>query len=178
MVKIIDQLLPDTFYNRLSNILSDSETRFNWFWNSRTATDLNGVNLDNNFMFTHVLFDKEKNSKSPYFETFLPIDYYLEEHILIEDAYRMKLNLYTNQGEKVIHAKHIDMRDNVTQKPTENCTITILNFTTCNGGTIIGEEEYLSKENQALSFDNKLEHQGFTQTDTSRRVVLNIATRT
>ena len=88
----------------------------------------------------------------------------------------MKLNLYPNQGKKIIHAKHIDLTVDVTNKPLENCTITILNFVTCNGGTIIGEEEYLSKGNQALSFDNKIEHQGFTQTDTQRRITLNIAT--
>lgn len=176
MVKIIDQLLPDSFYNRLSNILNDSETRFNWFWNSRTATNLNGVNLDNNFMFTHVLFDNEINSKSPYFETFFPILYFLETHIPINNLQRMKLNLYPNQGKKITHAKHVDLIDDVTKKPIENCTITILNFTTCNGGTIIGEEKYLSQGNQALSFDNKIEHQGFTQTDTPRRIILNIAT--
>ena len=32
------------------------------------------------------------------------------------------------------------------------------------------------KENQAVIFDNNMEHQGFTQTDTSRRIVINIAT--
>ena len=88
----------------------------------------------------------------------------------------MKLNLYPNQGKKIIHAKHVDLRDNITKKPLQNGTITILNFTTCNGGTIIGEEEYLSNRNQALIFDNKVKHQGFTQTDTTRRILLNIAT--
>ena len=177
MVKVIDQLLPDSFYNRLSNIFDDYENRFNWFWNSKTAASENGEPWDNNFMFTHVLFHVTEESKSPWFETFFPIIYHLGEHIPIEDIYRLKLNLYTNQGEKVIHARHTDLEDTVTKKPVENCTITILNFTTCNGGTIIGEEEYLSNSNQALIFDNKVEHQGFTQTDTSRRIILNIATR-
>ena len=51
-----------------------------------------------------------------------------------------------------------------------------MNLTTCNGGTIIGDKEYISKANQAITFDNHTEHQGFTQTDTSRRIVINIAT--
>tara|TARA_Y100000992_G_C21210685_1_gene465275 strand:- start:51 stop:596 length:546 start_codon:yes stop_codon:yes gene_type:complete len=176
MVKIIDQLLPDVFYSRLSNILDDEDRSFNWFWNNTTAGNVNGEPLDSNFMFTHLLYNKDKNIKSPYFETFFPIVYFLEGHIPINNLYRMKLNLYPNQGKKIIHAKHIDLRSEVTKKPLENCTITILNFTTCNGGTIIGEEKYLSQGNQALSFDNKIEHQGFTQTDTQRRIVLNIAT--
>ena len=127
-------------------------------------------------MFTHLLYNKDYNGKSVFFETFFPILYFLEGHISINNLYRMKLNLYPNQGKKIIHAKHVDLTSEATKKPLENCTITILNFTTCNGGTIIGEEKYLSKGNQALSFDNKIEHQGFTQTDTPRRIILNIAT--
>ena len=176
MVKIIDQLLPDVFYNRLSNIFDDEIDGVSWYWNSKTAATPYGEPLDNNFMFTHHLYNKYHDLKSSYFETFLPIIYFLGEHIPIENLHRMKLNLYPNQDKKIIHAKHIDLRDEKTKEPLENCTITILNFTTCNGGTIIGEEEFLSKGNQALSFDNKIEHQGFTQTDTQRRIVLNIAT--
>ena len=176
MVKIIDQLLPDVFYNRLLKILDDEDKSLNWFWNSKTAEYQNGKPIDNNFMFTHLLYNKDVNGKSPFFETFFPILYFLEGHIPINNLCRMKLNLYPNQGEKIIHAKHIDLTDGKTKKPLENCTITILNFTTCNGGTIIGKKKYLSQGNQALSFDNKMEHQGFTQTDAQRRIVLNIAT--
>jgi len=176
MVKIIDQLLPDVFYSRLLNIFDDEIDGVSWYWNSKTAATPYGEPLDNNYMFTHHLYNKYHNLKSSYFETFFPILYFLGEHIPIEDLHRMKLNLYPNQDKKIIHAKHIDLRIEETKEPTENCTITILNFTTCNGGTIIGDEEFLSKGNQALSFDNKIEHQGFTQTDTQRRIVLNIAT--
>ena len=178
MVKIIDQLLPDVFYNRLLKTLDDNDDdrKFDWYWNSTTAGSINNEPLDDNFMFTHLLYNKDYDLKSRYFETFFPILYFLEKHIPINNLYRMKLNLYPNQGKKIMHAKHIDLRSEATKKPLEDCIITILNFTTCNGGTIIGEEEYLSKGNQTLSFDNKIEHQGFTQTDTQRRIVLNIAT--
>ena len=54
MVKIIDQLLPDVFYNRLLKILDDNDKEFNWFWNTRTAESVNGEPLDDNFMFTHL----------------------------------------------------------------------------------------------------------------------------
>ena len=48
MVKIIDQLLPDVFYNRLLKILDDNDKEFNWFWNTRTAESVNGEPLDEN----------------------------------------------------------------------------------------------------------------------------------
>ena len=73
MVKVIDKLLPDAFYGRLSNIFDDYENRFNWFWNSNTAASSNGEPWDNNFMFTHLLFHVTEESKSPWFETFFPI---------------------------------------------------------------------------------------------------------
>ena len=63
-----------------------------------------------------------------------------------------------------------------TKKPLKNCKIIVYNFTTCNGGTIINDKEYKSNANEALIFDNEIEHQGFTQTDTQRRIILNIAT--
>ena len=178
MIKIIDQLLPDGFFKRLQLILNDEHVgfEFDWHWSSTSARNTNGEPLDSNFMFTHFLYNKDYDVESPHFETFFPIVYFLEEHIPRKDLVRMKLNLYPNQGQKILHTKHVDLTDIYTRKPFENHTVTILNFTTCNGGTIIGEEKYLSKGNQALSFDNKIEHQGFTQTDTQRRIVLNIAT--
>ena len=52
----------------------------------------------------------------------------------------------------------------------------MLNFTDCNGGTIIDNKEYPSKANQALIFSNDLIHQGIVQTDAPIRIVLNIGT--
>ena len=70
MVKIIDQLLPDVFYNRLLKILDDNDKEFNWFWNTRTAESANGEPLDDNFMFTHLLYNKDYNGKSVFLKRF------------------------------------------------------------------------------------------------------------
>ena len=176
MTQLVTYIILSLFLYYGLKILDDNDKEFNWFWNTRTAESVNGEPLDDNFMFTHLLYNKDYNGKSVFFETFFPILYFLEGHIPINNLYRMKLNLYPNQGKKILHAKHVDLTSEATKKPLENCTITILNFTNCNGVTIINGKEYSSKENQALSFDNEFEHQGYTQTDTSRRIVLNIAT--
>ena len=174
MTTIIDNLLPDIFYKRLKDTLNDG-TSFPWFWDYRTASDVGGYALDDNFMFSHVLYFSDDGFKSPYFETFSPILYFLDKHTSCKRLIRMKLNLYTNQNKKIIHARHTDINDENGQ-PYKDITTTVFNFNTCNGGTIIGDKEYLSKENQALLFNNQIEHQGFTQTDNTRRIVLNIAT--
>ena len=167
MVRVVDDFIPNLFMNRVNSLLEGNT--FNWFWNSNTTEHHN----DNNFMFTHILFPNESN-KSPHFDFFLPIVYIIDRHNPVKDLVRMKLNLYTNQGKRIDHASHYDMVEE--GKPVDNVMTTILNFTTCNGGTIIDNEEYKSVQNQALMFDNKTKHSGFTQTDTQRRIVLNIAT--
>ena len=176
MVKVVSNLLPNIYIDRLQEILDDTSRSFNWYWNSSTASDTQQKSLDNNFMFTHLLFHQETNTRSSYLETFFPIIYFLNQHIIANHLFRMKLNLYPNQGKKITHAKHIDLTDKDTSKPLKDCMITVFNFTTCNGGTIINDKEYKSNANEALIFDNEIMHQGFTQTDTQRRIILNIAT--
>ena len=174
MVKVINNFLPDMFYGKLKETLNEGPN-FPWFWNDKTASEAGGYALDNHFMFNHVLYDIPDGFNSRYFETFFPFLYFLNDHIVFKKLIRMKLNLYTNQNKKILHAKHTDFTD-ANGKPYKNFTTTIFNFTTCNGGTIIDNKEYLSKVNQALIFNNQLEHQGFTQTDTPIRIVLNIVT--
>ena len=110
--------------------------------------------------------------------TFEPILYFLHEHVKVAQLRRMKLNLYTNQGKRNEHAEHYDYADiNNKNLPEENHNIIILNFNTCNGGTVIKNKEYKSVENQAIIFDNTLKHYGVVQTDTQKRIVLNILTK-
>ena len=54
MIKKIDNFLPDMFYGRLKETLSEGPN-FPWFWNDKTASDAGGYALDNNFMFNPIL---------------------------------------------------------------------------------------------------------------------------
>jgi len=85
----------------------------------------------------------------------------------------MKLNLYTNQNKKVMYGTHCDLHDDK-GKPFKDVNVAILNFTTCNGGTKIGNKIYKSKANELLIFNNAIEHAGIVQTDTQTRIILNI----
>ena len=165
-VQIIDNFLPNLFFEKLNNIFND---KFNWFWTEHTGEN------DNNFMFTHMLWDFEIGRSSPHFDTFEPVLYFLDKHVKITKLRRMKLNLYTNQGKRIDHAEHYDIKD-AKGIVMDTVDVTVLNFTTCNGGTIVNNKEYKSKQNQGLNFKNSLKHNGYVQTDTKRRIVLNIAT--
>jgi hypothetical protein len=184
MPLVVDNLLPNIYLNKLDYLLNghptdvDDKSKLNWFWNGFTASDSNKIPMDDNFMFTHVLWNKRTDNRSPFFEVFCPIVYFIDKINPVKDVIRMKLNLYTNQGKRIDHAKHYDLTDvrKDPKGPLDNCMITVLNFTTCNGGTNINDKDYLSNYNQAVMFDNHTTHSGFTQTDKQRRVVLNIAT--
>jgi hypothetical protein len=182
MAKVVDNLLPKIYLSRLNTLLIGNKedvtdkSKFNWFWSGYTSSDINKKPMDDNFMFNHVIWSSQSQNQSPHFEVFCPIIYFIDKYNPVKDVIRMKLNLYTNQGKRINHAKHHDITDIKTNKPLENCMITVFNFTTCNGGTIINEKEYLSNENQAVMFNNKTKHIGFTQTNAQRRVVLNVAT--
>ena len=88
----------------------------------------------------------------------------------------MKLNLYTNQNKKITHGSHLDFADE-NNKTEKGINIAVLNFTTCNGATKIGEKIYSSNANEALIFSNELAHCGIVQTNTPTRIVLNIGWR-
>ncbi len=176
-VKIEKNLLPPVYFKKLKKIVTNFD--FPWYFHFNTLyvdKDLKKfpqlVN-DHQFMFTHHLCSLDKGPSSNWFKDFEPILYFLDGKIKAKNLLRMKLNLYTNQNKKITHGSHIDINDDA--KPRKNVTLSILNFTTCNGGTIISGKKYPSHENEVLIFDNLNKHAGIVQTDTQIRVVLNIA---
>ena len=122
-------------------------------------------------MFSHILYAFEQGKNSDWFKEFEPIIYFLDSKIKVNKLLRMKLNLYTNQNKKINHVSHTDVHDKGTSR--KNVDISLLNFTTCNGGTIIKDKKYSSNENELLIFDNLNKHSGIVQTDTQTRIVLN-----
>ena len=177
-IRIEQNFLPPIFFNKLKSILS--RHTFPWYFlpstvGPRVFTKPRAIEQDNHFMFNHTLlhFDKTYMS-SNWFKDFEPILYFLADKIKLKKLVRMRLNLYTNQNKIVEHSPHIDIREKGKADP--NVTISILNFTTCNGGTVIQGKKYLSNANELLIFNNINKHFGIVQTDTPSRIVLNIAT--
>ena len=177
-IQLVNNLLPEMYFNKLTHLFEHEHKEggdlLNWFW-SGSSVHLGTPQADNHFMFVHLLWDIKLGKTSNYFEMFEPILYFIDKYSPVKRVRRMKLNLYTNQNKKIIHGNHRDLTEEP-YKPTPNITICVLNFTECNGGTIINNKGYPSRANQGLIFSNDLFHQGYVQTDTPRRIVLNIAT--
>jgi len=163
--------LPKMFFERLSEIVNGNN--FPWFFHSSDLYDKTKTPIEN-FIFTHTFFVEQKVKSSGWFDTFEPILYFINEKVKVNQLIRMKLNLYTNQNKKIMLSPHWDYSNTETKKPFKDVTAAILNFTTCNGGTKIGDKIYASKANEVLIFNNTIKHSGIIQTDTPARIVLNI----
>ena len=175
-VNVEKNFLPEIFFKKLKTIVSDTTVYFPWYFEPMTAID-KYFTPDHEFMFTHVLFGHNKGPASNFFKDFEPVIYYLNDKIKIKNILRMHINLYTNQNKVIKHGTHVDLLDDsIRFKPRPGVTVSILNFTTCNGGTIIEGKKYPSRENEMLMFNNTIKHGGVVQTDTQTRIVLNINT--
>jgi hypothetical protein len=170
--RIKKNLLPSIYFNKLNQLVMGRG--FPWYYLNQTVS-YPGVKQDDHFMFVHVLYNTTpKTPTSTFFKEFEPILYFLDYPI--KELLRMKLNLYTNQNKKIKHVRHTDIYDYDKNRPREKVTLSLFNFVTCNGGTLINKKKYSSNANELVIFDNAHKHSGIVQTDTQVRVVLNIAT--
>ena len=87
---------------------------------------------------------------------------------------RIRAVLYTNQGEAIQHPTHVDVP--LDSGVSDKFRIAVFHVNTCNGMTVIGDQEVKSEANQLIVFEN-VPHYGTVQTDTDTRVVINFTLR-
>ncbi len=168
IISVKDNFLPKDLNQELQNLVKSNN--FDWYFEPRSLVSVD----DGNSMFVHKLLSKSDNHKSKWFLMFEPMLKSLADIVPFTDCLRMKINCYPNRDKIYEHAKHVDFLDFITKKPPKNLITCIYNFTTCNGYTVIGNEKFISKENQIIIFDGDIEHYGATATDADNRIVLNI----
>lgn len=166
MVEEYNNLLNINYFDELNSLLINPN--FEWYFNQNTS------HKDGNFMFTHVLYNDEAGVNSKYYEQFLPL--IIKSGIVVGKStlLRAKLNLYTNQGDNITHASHIDYDETI-----GDYTSAVFNFTTCNGGTNFqlsdNENKFVpSVANSLAVFPGPTMHSGVTQTDKDVRILLNL----
>ncbi len=162
--KLYKNVLDQEEFTKLKETMSNSFVA--WFYNPSTIPD-----KDDHFMFTHHIYRNGQVTSDLYNNT-LPLLMFCASKTEKINLLRVKANLYTNQNKNVYHAKHTDFVD------LDNYKTCVYNFTTCDGGTVLFKNNKKvvveSIENSMLIFDGNIEHQGFTQTNTQIRLLLNI----
>tara|TARA_R100001510_G_C7520040_1_gene115944 strand:- start:108 stop:620 length:513 start_codon:yes stop_codon:yes gene_type:complete len=162
-VNVVENFLPKEKFNLLKDYFESDKV--DWQFNSSTVKD----KQDNEYLFSHIVSDDELNNNSNW-KDLLEL---LQKHIGKFKVSRVKVNLYPNQNKQIQHAFHCDpMLDDGTVP--KNWVTAILNLTTCNGYTLIGDDKIPSKENELIYFDANTLHCGVTQDDVQTRIVVNI----
>ena len=175
-IDVVDNFLPKYTFQRLQKYVLDTEFFWHWTENDYNVDDPSIKEIlkyDDNgtYMLSHVLYTPHK-ATSDIFKAFYPITDSMNEYCYpINRPLKFKLNMYTNQGKHKHLAKHKDFYD---MRKSQRFITGVLGFTTDNGATVIGDKEFKTKENTMVLFDGHLLHGGYTQTDTKRRVILNV----
>ena len=160
-MKIISNYLPSDKFKELQKFVFSSEMPF--YYNNKVVGD-EKEKEQNDFVFTHGFYDKNKQDSEYFNFIVMPILGRLNLNFLI----RAKLNCFTKKNQ-FIHTKlHVDLN--------APHSVALFAFNTCDGYTFFEDtqEKVKSVENQMIIFDGNRKHCSVAQTDTNLRINLNI----
>ena len=194
MIKIIQDFLPRPLFDYMKLIV-ENEKGMTWNFNPRNLQPQSKASGSENYKLGKTLYvhpGLSGDGKEVYDQELMPLFGLFQQFMMVhmqpkcrgipeEDTecklVRMKMNLYPNQGVNVKHGVHNDILQNGAPRP--DVVTSVFNFHTCNGYTKIlspdkPETIVPSIANSIVIFDNPFPHSGVTQTDTDRRIVLNM----
>jgi len=158
--KCIKNFLKKNDYNNFYNIINDKY--FPWFYSDAQTMYVN----KDRFFFYHNLFYEGEHS-SPYCNI---IDVFIKR-LKIKKLLSAKLNLVTkDSSEKYISHLHVDNH-------VKKAKTAIYYINTNKGFTFLKADKnikVLCEENKIFIFDSRIEHCVISQTDTNKRMVLNL----
>tara|TARA_R100001086_G_scaffold240023_1_gene165809 strand:+ start:592 stop:1104 length:513 start_codon:yes stop_codon:yes gene_type:complete len=157
MIKIKNNFLKPDEFKDIQQVLSSEY--FPWYFNDYKVTG------DNKFQFVHRFYDqREGGNLSSATEHLLPIFRTIGMRALI----RAKSNLNIIDSKQTRDTFHCDYKE-------KGLMTAIFYINTNNGKTVFKNgEEVDCVENRLVIFPCQMEHTGKMQSDTKRRIVLNI----
>ena len=132
------------------------------------------VSTEKHFMFGHTFMEDGQVINPRYFEPVRGMLLPMQQKQDFIGVSRIRAVLYTNQGREIRHPSHVDIP--LESGVSDKFRIAVFHVNTCNGKTVIGDQEFESVQNQLIIFEN-VPHYGTVQTDTDTRVVINFAMR-
>jgi len=165
-MKIIKNFLPKKQFKNIQSILMSSA--FPYYYQNNYLDEKHNGNVLEDYFFVHIIkdqIDSEIITDNPTLENILdPIMLKLKSNILV----RAKINFYPNQHKHICSNWHID-QDN------KNTKVAIYCVNTCNGYTELKTgEKAPSVENSIILFNANELHRSVSQTNTKRRININI----
>ncbi len=165
-MKIIKNFLPKKQFKNIQSILMSSA--FPYYYQNNYLDEKHNGNVLEDYFFVHIIkdqIDSEIITDNSTLENILdPIMLKLKSNILV----RAKINFYPNQHKHICSNWHID-QDN------KNTKVAIYCVNTCNGYTELKTgEKAPSVENSIILFNANELHRSVSQTNTKRRININI----
>mgnify|MGYP003678186823 FL=1 len=169
-MKIIKNALPKEEFLKIQNLLESDEIP--WYYNKEQVEKkdvkqlYDGYTSDNESYFSHQFYSNDMPSSS-FYTNILPLINFIKPISLIN----VRANLNVNKNRINFSGWHRDMYRN--NKFNHNTAIFYIN--TNNGYTELKNNRKInSEDNKLLIFDSKELHRAHQQTDTDRRVVINL----
>ena len=173
-ITVIDNALDENIYKQLEYAIRSSE--FPWWFgpslnvDSENSSLVDDSNLDVNNIdshFFHELFTIQEGIKNHFTRDLL---FPAIKTLGVQIPFRVKANCHilgANQNKELTY--HID-------NPYKETKTSILYFDDCNGYTIFkdSQKKVNSKRNRLVTFPSDTYHTGVPQTDTQRRILVNI----
>jgi hypothetical protein len=155
MYRIINNVLEENLFLSFKNEMMSEET--SWFYrDTMTAYD------KNNF-FMHCFYVKNEIQSNLY-HSFIP---HILDRINCVSLVIARANLVLKKETVFKSAYHVDM--------PFKCKTGIFYLNNCNGYTELKDGIIIpNQENSIVLFDSNIEHRSVSQTDTNRRIVVNI----
>jgi hypothetical protein len=166
MTDVFQNFLPQAHFNDLKRLLMTNMVP--WYYSDRV------VSSEKHFMFGHTFMEDGKVINPSLFEPVRGMLLPMQDKVKFIGVSRIRAVLYTNQGHEIIHPTHVDIP--LDSGVSDKFRIAVFHVNSCNGKTVVGDQEIQSKENQLIVFKN-VPHHGTVQTDTETRVVINFALR-
>jgi hypothetical protein len=166
MTDVYQDFLPKQHFSDLQRLFMTN--MLPWHFSDRV------VSTQRHFMFAHTFMEDGQVVNPTYFEPVRGMLLHLQQKVKFIGVSRIRAVMYTNQGQEIKHPTHVDIP--LDSGVSDKFRIAVFHVNTCNGKTVIANQEIESQQNQLLIFKN-VPHYGTVQTDTDTRVVINFSLR-
>tara|TARA_R110000823_G_scaffold313889_2_gene442043 strand:+ start:1958 stop:2446 length:489 start_codon:yes stop_codon:yes gene_type:complete len=154
--KVVDNFLPINYFKKIQSLLLNA--RLEWYYKDYSSY----VGGKDGHSFVHVFWGSGKKTSN-----FLDEFNFLLEKLKVKHLLQLRANMLIRDSVYAQSDLHVDY-------DSTSSTTAILYINTNNGYTILNGKKIESVENRLLIFPVNVKHASIRQTDTNRRIVLNI----
>jgi hypothetical protein len=142
MTQIYQNFLPPQHFADIQRLFMTG--MIDWHFSDRV------VSTERHFMFGHTFMEDGQVINQQFFEPVRGMLHLMQQKLDFIGVSRIRAVLYTNQGSPIEHPSHVDVP--LDSGVSDKFRIAVFHVNSCNGKTVIGDQEIESKQNQLIIF--------------------------